>query len=233
MPDEDSTCAHCGAKFESLRKNSKYCCNRCKVAAWRRQNPERVQEHIKNYFLRREAHKACAIYAGYCNGCGSAFVSRRKRAYCSPKCARKAWNSAHYKSTAPDARICRCCGNRFVATKAVTRPTDFCGPLCKSNTIRSQKRTGRIKRKAKQRGAMVETVNPLQVFARDGWRCQLCGVKTPKEKRGTYAPDAPELDHIMPLSKGGEHSYLNTQCACRRCNGLKSDTPRGQLLLVG
>jgi 5-methylcytosine-specific restriction endonuclease McrA len=29
---------------------------------------------------------------------------------------------------------------------------------------------------------------------------------------------APTLDHIVPLSKGGSHTYDNLQCACFRCN---------------
>ena len=77
---------------------------------------------------------------------------------------------------------------------------------------------------------MVETVDPLGVFERDGWRCQLCGARTPKERRGTYHDRAPELDHILPLSKGGEHSYANTQCACRRCNHGKGAEPMGQTM---
>jgi len=82
------------------------------------------------------------------------------------------------------------------------------------------------------RAVAVESVDPIKVFDRDGWRCQLCGKKTPKAKRGTYSRNAPELDHIMPLSLGGEHSYRNTQCLCRSCNGSKSNTPMGQLSLL-
>lgn len=89
------------------------------------------------------------------------------------------------------------------------------------------------KRRAVVAGAASEAVDPFRVFDRDGWRCKLCGTKTPREKRGTHEPDAPELDHIIPISKGGEHSYLNTQCACRRCNCAKGAKPMGQLLLVG
>jgi 5-methylcytosine-specific restriction endonuclease McrA len=70
----------------------------------------------------------------------------------------------------------------------------------------------------------VENVDPFKVFARDKWHCQDCGVATPRSKRGSYDADAPELDHIKPLSKGGAHSYKNTQCLCRRCNQEKSDT---------
>ncbi len=69
----------------------------------------------------------------------------------------------------------------------------------------------------------VETFDPILALDRDGWRCQICGVKTPKKLRGTFKPNAPELDHIIPLAQGGAHSPANTQCACRACNLDKSD----------
>jgi 5-methylcytosine-specific restriction endonuclease McrA len=94
---------------------------------------------------------------------------------------------------------------------------------CATVRRQSTKRTHRLARKAMERAATVENVNPMLVFDRDSWRCRLCGIPTPQAKRGTYEPNAPELDHVVPLAKGGEHSYRNTQCACRRCNALKSD----------
>ncbi|WP_425516052.1 HNH endonuclease [Rhizobium leucaenae] len=78
------------------------------------------------------------------------------------------------------------------------------------------------------RAAYVENVDPIKVFDRDKWKCQICGVKTPRKLRGTLDDKAPELDHIMPLALGGAHSYFNTQCACRKCNAHKSDTPPAQ-----
>lgn len=85
---------------------------------------------------------------------------------------------------------------------------------------------------AKARGVIYEPVNIRRVFDRDGWRCQICGKATPKERRGSYYPNAPELDHRIPLSKGGGHTYANTQCACRACNGAKSNkTEAGQMPL--
>jgi 5-methylcytosine-specific restriction endonuclease McrA len=44
--------------------------------------------------------------------------------------------------------------------------------------------------------------------------------------------DAPELDHIVPLACGGAHTYQNTQCTCRECNGRKGATILGQLRLL-
>ena len=44
---------------------------------------------------------------------------------------------------------------------------------------------------------------------------------------------SPELDHIIPLSKGGAHTPENTQCVCRQCNSEKADKPLGQQWLEG
>jgi 5-methylcytosine-specific restriction endonuclease McrA len=49
------------------------------------------------------------------------------------------------------------------------------------------------------------------VFTRDGWICQYCG-----------AP-AENLDHVVPRSKGGSHSWDNVVAACRRCNSRKEN----------
>jgi 5-methylcytosine-specific restriction endonuclease McrA len=60
------------------------------------------------------------------------------------------------------------------------------------------------------------------VLDRDGWRCQMCGVKTPKRLRGTFDDRAPELDHRVPMAMGGGHVWDNVQCSCRRCNAAKN-----------
>lgn len=57
---------------------------------------------------------------------------------------------------------------------------------------------------------------------RDDWVCQLCGVNCRRD--GNYlADDAPELDHILPLSRGGGHTWSNVMTLCRRCNNEKGD----------
>ena len=96
------------------------------------------------------------------------------------------------------------------------------------------RRRDKAYRKALERGrvAGAERFDPYEVFERDGWRCHLCRRSTPKRLRGSYAPNAPELDHIVPLSKGGAHTRANTACACRACNGAKADRVVGQPSLL-
>ena len=51
------------------------------------------------------------------------------------------------------------------------------------------------------------------VFARDRNVCQYCGKQVKK----------PEIEHIIPKSKGGKNSWENTVTACRSCNSQKGD----------
>jgi 5-methylcytosine-specific restriction endonuclease McrA len=49
------------------------------------------------------------------------------------------------------------------------------------------------------------------VFARDAWSCQYCG------------RPAENLDHVIPRSRGGRHSWENVVASCRRCNSRKEN----------
>jgi len=54
-------------------------------------------------------------------------------------------------------------------------------------------------------------VTRRSVFARDGHCCQYCGAQ------------AENIDHIVPRSRGGTHSWENVVACCRRCNTQKED----------
>lgn len=49
------------------------------------------------------------------------------------------------------------------------------------------------------------------VFARDGGKCVYCGAI------------ATSLDHVVPKSRGGPHTWDNVVSACGRCNHVKAD----------
>jgi 5-methylcytosine-specific restriction endonuclease McrA len=68
-------------------------------------------------------------------------------------------------------------------------------------------------RRARIFGAFVEVVDPVVVFARDGGICGICGV--------SVGQDSWEVDHRIPLARGGLHSYDNVQVSHARCNRSK------------
>lgn len=89
------------------------------------------------------------------------------------------------------------------------------------------------KRRVSKMGIGYENFNPIKVFQRDGYRCQMCGRKT-RPDFNQWHPLYPHLDHIVPLSIGGEHSKANTQCLCRECNMAKGNHGNGdQMRLFG
>lgn len=71
----------------------------------------------------------------------------------------------------------------------------------------------KIRRKRAQKGTQVEPVNRELVAQRDGWCCGICRLKV---TRATWS-----LDHVIPLSKGGSHTYDNVVLAHRRCNSRR------------
>jgi 5-methylcytosine-specific restriction endonuclease McrA len=215
-------CPICQTQFELRRGRRKtYCSRACGFEALRHDRAAAKQE--------RQVGAHTVVAFGTCKECGGAFVKRQiKKIYCSLRCGQVATQKAKTPQR-QHARECRECGVSFKPAYGDKRST-YCSDSCKGTALR---RVRRHIERARLKVAKVEPVDPLKVFARDGWRCQECKSATPRNRRGTYHPRAPELDHIIPLSKGGEHSYRNTQCLCRGCNGAKSNTERGQLRLFG
>ena len=70
-----------------------------------------------------------------------------------------------------------------------------------------------------------ESISLKALFNRDGGICQLCGRPTDWSdiKCGHIGRLYPTLDHIIPLSKGGAHTWDNVQLAHMACNAGKCD----------
>jgi 5-methylcytosine-specific restriction endonuclease McrA len=54
-------------------------------------------------------------------------------------------------------------------------------------------------------------LNRRSVFTRDDNACQYCGI------------GAENIDHVIPKSRGGPHTWENVVAACRRCNLRKGN----------
>ena len=62
------------------------------------------------------------------------------------------------------------------------------------------------------------------ILRRDSHRCQYCG----------RSDIALTVDHVFPLSRGGEDTWENLVCACVRCNNAKGDrTPDEAMMPLG
>lgn len=225
-----SQCVRCGELFTPARPSAKqkasghiqkFCSKRCYIETITIY-PSR-KESKKAYYGRRKARdgvncKTCGklklspLVDGNCKGCSSKERAHQLRV--GKERAKK------------EPRECAGCSVEFVPLLGMEK---YHSRECAREANR---RINHARyRKAQKIGKY--GLDPFRVFERDGWRCHLCGVKTLKSKRGTDHPKAPELEHIIPISKGGAHSYQNTACSCRQCNRAKRDKVMGQLRLFG
>ena len=179
-----------------------------------------------------------------CLHCGNALPPRigkgGKFQFCTVKCRARHW---YLIANPRPPRPCKRCGIDLPAGAHTNR--DYCSRACKKAVDLEKwketyhrkyktdlayrdrfQRIGHVRR-ARIRGVTLERFSPLAVLERDGWTCQICGVPTPKELRGLKVSNAPTLDHIVPVARGGAHSMANTRCACLRCNTSKGSKLMG------
>lgn len=192
----------------------------------------------------------CGAVVRKCPTCGK-MTTRLK--YCSDACEKSAWFARRQEETRPqreaakaererkrreheEARIaeqerkkaermhaCPVCGH-------MTGRRKYCSDVC---AHRAQNSAKEARRRAKIAAAMVDKDITLEAVWRNGLGvCYICGCVTDwndkREENGTIicGDRYPSIDHIVPLARGGEHSWNNCALACRRCNYEKSDAPR-------
>lgn len=213
--NQTHTCKWCDVEFKPKRAGRANYCSRDCCFEFRKAKKNLINEMSVS-------HK---VYRTKCVVCDVRFDGVHGTLYCSDNCRMTFYSIKSKSLHNPVAFKCKECGCDCETSYGDTRSV-YCSNKC---SRRYNKRIRRKMERARLRNVKVETVDPIKVFNRDGWRCQICGKKTPKAKRGSIDERAPELDHIVPLSAGGEHSYANTQCACRQCNARKGGTVYGQL----
>ena len=67
--------------------------------------------------------------------------------------------------------------------------------------------------RARKKKTETEKIDHATVIAKANGLCQICDKPFNSEK--------PQIDHIIPLSKGGTHTYDNVQATHARCNRIK------------
>lgn len=154
-------------------------------------------------------------------------------------------NKEKYKRYAEDNKVAIAVRNKEYRVKNSERIKDQLHEYRKKNKIKlaeygkryrqtetgiNVKRRKNHKRRALKAKAGYEHFGSIHVFGRDGYMCQLCGSKTRPDLKDVHHHLYPNLDHIIPLSKGGDHSMKNTQCLCRGCNMTKFNNVGGDQL---
>lgn len=121
--------------------------------------------------------------------------------------------------------------------KEQKHPCPVCGTIttrrkycCRKCAQRANNKTKDHRRRNLLANVMVDkdiTVEGL--FRRDKGICYICGGRCDFEDytvRGKYIITGdwyPSIDHVIPISKGGTHSWDNVMLAHRRCNSVKSN----------
>ena len=251
-------CANCGISFNFHRKKQ-YCSAKCCRAKYRRSlgipqfkpREDKVCKGCGNTFYRNTS-------GVYCNAeCRIAYkksqyqlkqeaLAKRKAEIAQQKLIDKLNQKlisivkAYEKFKAIRHKKCKQCGIDFVA-RNFGSPLLLCSDICRKESAKEYKKTENFKkskriRKAQRRAKIkidCDRIDPLDIFNRDNWKCKLCNVDTPIELRGSYQNNAPELDHIVPLSRGGLHIIGNVRCLCRSCNAIKGNKLDNEINTLG
>jgi len=70
-------------------------------------------------------------------------------------------------------------------------------------------------RRARKQTTVVERIDRAQIIERDKSTCHICGKKVRRDRI--------QLDHLIPLSKGGPHTYENLAVSHPYCNQSRGD----------
>lgn len=185
-------CKRCGQVSIKFKITRNFFCTHCIEDRREEKKKLKADTYAKQLAMEAEKPKVC-------KECGGVFYSQyADSVYCSSYCKRKA-KRERQKERNPEA---------YKQKKRKYKGYDH----------------GKYIERAKKYGCAYEYgVTRKKVIERDGRKCMICGKTCDESDKswGSFGPDYPTLDHIVPLSKGGAHSWDNVQCACGECNVKK------------
>lgn len=216
-------CAWCGTPLlrdprSIAAGHQPHCDNLCAAATrFAREKAERHTRGVQNILANTtpRAITAAPLPHRRCPACDTTFTpTHREQRWCRRQC---------YKASRrrPISRFvtARCdCGEWVTVDSRAgySAAIAYCSDAC-------ARRVRHRRRRARERSAYDEHVSAVLVFERDGWLCHLCGDLCDGRAGPVWRPWAATLDHVIPLARGGRHSYANIRTAHAICNSLKSD----------
>ena len=143
-----------------------------------------------------------------CRRCRKPWTSKSKRYRICPSCRRQAQQELPNLWRAQRVRgQCKDCGN-------------LCEKFICNNCATQKRRMDRRIDKNRRRGAQqADRYRKREIAIRDGWLCHLCGGSVEPSLWGHHRhPESPNIDHIIPISRGGSDTASNVKLAHRVCN---------------
>lgn len=203
----EATCAACGkpAGKPERKDRRQACSNACRAAL--RPPPRPKPQPIK--FIKPPP----ITITRTCRRCATPFKTDiHNKLYCSKRCK----NNRDCQPSTIRQATCPHCAKDFTTDRSWQI---YC-------TNRCLKRAAHDRREVAKRtngSAPIGRVDRGAVYQRDDWVCQLCDYPTNPD---VTVPDyeAPTIDHIIPLARGGGHTMDNVQTAHFLCNMLKGDS---------
>jgi 5-methylcytosine-specific restriction endonuclease McrA len=251
---EQRSCPVCGTKFQPSNGNQKYCQRRCKkrVENAARYGWDPASRPMPAPFDCAQCGVRCvpgdSVAAHATKFCGA--KCKTDWHWQHEDGANRRWaeeNGAHVNIfQGPHCRIaarpkprkltagyCWECSTPFVTRYHPLWPCRYCSDSCQRRAGRraTRHKTGHQsnhRKRARHFGVEYEPISKTKLFERDGYLCGICGEPTKKDEAVPH-PQAPTIDHIVPMSRGGPHLYSNVQCACFECNWRKRDIVDDQL----
>ena len=172
-----------------------------------------------------------------CHVCGERFTRTHKAHFTCPQCEerqsvldRERVKQEHEherklereRELAKD-KVCPSCGAVFHSEYDTKK---YCSDTCKKREDGRRNNTSSHRKRARIHGVEYEPGITLEkLIERDGNICQICGEPCDiNDKRyGQIGPLYPSRDHIIPIAKGGSHTWDNVQLAHMMCNSKKRD----------
>lgn len=118
--------------------------------------------------------------------------------------------------------VCKNCGKEYCIGITGYNSNKYCSEKCMKRWAMRIKNDRRLKRMKTRRHDTDITLEKL--FGKDAGVCYLCGKLcdwAAVDCNGNAQDNYPSIDHVIPLSRGGLHTWANVRLAHRGCNTAK------------